>query len=68
MVLGGVAAAAGLAAADAALRTRGTVFLETNLGRLPFWFDLTLSPRSVIAAIGLTVAGAAVAGVMPRCD
>jgi ABC-type lipoprotein release transport system permease subunit len=65
LVLGAVAAIVGVTAADFALRTWGTVFLETNLGRLPFWFDLSLSPRAFAVAIVLTVAGAAVAGIMP---
>ena len=65
LVLGGVAAIVGVTAADLALRTWGMAFLETNLGRLPFWFDLRLSPRAFVAAIVLTVAGAAVAGIMP---
>jgi predicted permease len=65
LVLGGVAAIVGVIAADFALRTWGSVFLETNVGRLPFWFDLSLSPRAFAVAIGLTVAGAAVAGIMP---
>jgi predicted permease len=65
LVLGAVAAIVGVTAADAALRTWGMVFLETNYGRLPFWFDLSLSPRAIAVAIVLTVAGAAIAGVMP---
>src|SRR5688500_9978348 len=65
LVLGGVAAIAGVTAAHFALRTWGMEFLETNLGRLPFWFDLSLSPRAFAVAIVLTVAGAAIAGIMP---
>jgi predicted permease len=65
LVLGSVAAIVGVTAANFALRTWGTVFLETNLGRLPFWFDLSLSPRTFAVAIVLTVAGAAVAGIVP---
>jgi predicted permease len=65
LVLGGVAAIVGGAAADFALLTWGTVFLETNLGRLPFWFDLSLSTRAFAVAVVLTVAGAAIAGIMP---
>src|ERR1700754_1798609 len=65
LVLGSVAAIVGVTAADLSLRTWGTVFLETNLGRLPFWFDLSLSPRTFAVAIVLTVAGAAIAGIMP---
>jgi predicted permease len=65
LVLGGVAAIVGVTAADVALRTWGMVFLQTNLGRLPFWFDLSLSARAFAVAIVLTVAGAAIAGIMP---
>ena len=65
LVLGGVAAVAGLVAADVALRNWGVEFLEVNLGRLPFWFDLSLSPATVLFALGLTVFGSAIAGVMP---
>jgi putative ABC transport system permease protein len=65
LVLGGAAAIVGVTAAAFTLRTWGTVFLETNMGRLPFWFDLSLSPRTFAAAIVLTVVGAAVAGIMP---
>ncbi|MBA3642121.1 MAG: ABC transporter permease [Acidobacteria bacterium] len=65
LVLGGVAATVGITAADLVLRTWTMVFLETNMGRLPFWFDLSLSPRAFAAAILLTVAGAAIAGIMP---
>jgi putative ABC transport system permease protein len=65
LVLGGVAAVVGVAVAGVTLRTWGMVFLETNLGRLPFWFDLSLSPRTFAVAIVLTVTGAAIAGVMP---
>ena len=65
LVLGGVAAVVGLVAADFALRSWGMNFLEVNLGRLPFWYDLRLSPATVLFAIGLTVLGSAIAGVMP---
>ena len=65
LVLGSVAAVAGLGAAYLILGTWGMEFLETNLGRLPFWYDLSPSPVTMIAAIVLTLLGAAVAGVMP---
>ena len=65
LVLGGVAAVVGLAAAHLALRNWGLHFLEVNLGRLPFWYDLSLSPATVLFALGLTVLGSAIAGVMP---
>ena len=65
LVLGGVAAVVGLVAAQFALHAWGVDFLEGNLGRLPFWFDLRLSPATVLFAIGLTVLGSAIAGVVP---
>ena len=65
LVLGGVAAVVGLAAAHIALRNWGLPFLEVNLGRLPFWYDVRLSPATVLFALGLTVLGSAIAGVMP---
>ena len=65
LVLGGVAAVVGLGAADVALRNWGLEFLEVNLGRLPFWYDLRLSTGTVLFALGLTVLGSAIAGVMP---
>lgn len=65
LVLGGVAAVVGLAVADFALRNWGLEFLEVNLGRLPFWFDLRLSPATILFATGLTLLGSAIAGVMP---
>ncbi len=65
LVLGGVAAVVGLVAAHFALRAWGVEFLEVNLGRLPFWFDLRLSPATVLFALALTVLGSAIAGVGP---
>jgi putative ABC transport system permease protein len=65
LVLGGVAAVAGLAAAQFGLRRWGTPFLEVNLGRIPFWYDLRLSPGSVAYALALTVVSAVIAGVLP---
>ena len=65
LVLGGVAAVIGLAAAHLALKNWGLPFLEMNLGRLPFWYDVSLSPATVLFALGLTVLGSAIAGVMP---
>ena len=65
LVLGSVATVAGLLAADVALRNWGMEFLEVNLGRLPFWYDLRVSPLTVLFALGLTALGSAIAGVMP---
>ena len=65
LVLGGLAGIVGTVVADIALRNWGLGFLEANMGRLPFWFDLNLSPRAFAVAVVLTVAAAAVAGIMP---
>lgn len=65
LVLGGVAAVLGLAAAQLALNRWGRGFLEANIGRLPFWYNLHLSPATVLYALGLTIVAAVVAGVMP---
>lgn len=65
LVLGLVASVIGLVTAQFALQKLGVTFLETNLGRLPFWYDLSLSPSTILYAVGLTVLGAAIAGVLP---
>ena len=65
LVLGGVSAVVGLAAAQVALDRWGLDFLEANMGRIPFWFDPRLSPATVLYASALTIVGAVVAGVMP---
>jgi predicted permease len=66
LVLGGVAAVVGLAAAQFGLRQWGVEFLERNYeGSLPFWYDINVSPSTVVYAAALTVLGAAIAGVMP---
>jgi putative ABC transport system permease protein len=65
LVLAIAAAIAGLMAAQFVLRTWGVEFLEINLGRLPFWYDLSLSPATVLFAAALTMLGAAIAGVLP---
>jgi putative ABC transport system permease protein len=65
LVLGGLAAVVGVTAAGVALRYWGMGFLEANMGRLPFWFDLSLSPAALGVAMLLTIAAAAVAGIMP---
>jgi putative ABC transport system permease protein len=65
LVLAGVAALAGLVAAQVALTRLGRPYLEMNYGRLPFWLDFDLSPATILYALGLAVIGAAVAGVMP---
>jgi predicted permease len=66
LVLGGVAATVGLVSAEFVLARWGRSFLEVNMGGpLPFWFNLNLSPVTMLFAVVLTVLGAAVAGVMP---
>ena len=65
LVLGGVAAVAGLAAAQFGLRRWGVEFLERNMGTLPFWYDVNVTPTTVLYAAGLTLLAAAVAGVVP---
>lgn len=65
LVLGLVAAAVGLVTAEIALRSWGLEFLQVNLGRMPFWFELRVSTSTVLFALGLTVFGSAIAGVMP---
>jgi predicted permease len=65
LVLGGVAAAIGLAATHFGLQRWGREFLEMNMGRLPFWYDPHLSPTTVLYALALTVLSAVIAGVGP---
>ncbi|HEX2189904.1 MAG TPA: ABC transporter permease [Longimicrobiaceae bacterium] len=65
LVLAGIAAAVGIAAAGYLLRWWMGVALAEAGGRLPFWLGATLSPTTVLYAGGLAVLGAAVAGVIP---
>ena len=65
LVLGGVAAVVGLAAADYALRYWAADFVRANLTELPFWYNLGLAPATVAYALGLTLLAAVVAGVLP---
>jgi putative ABC transport system permease protein len=65
LVLGVLAASVGLVAAHFTLKNWGVPFLEANIGRLPFWWDVSLSPLAVINALALAIFGAAVAGVIP---
>jgi len=65
LVLGAVAAVVGLALAQLALRDWGVAFLEHNMGALPFWFNVNLTPATVLYACVLTLLGAAIAGMVP---
>ena len=65
LVLGGVAAAAGIGVAGLGLRWLLEV-LEADSGqRLPFWFHADVSPQTLLYAGVLTVLGAMIAGVGP---
>jgi predicted permease len=65
LVLGGIAAVAGLAVARFGLGWLLAV-LEADTGApLPFWFHADLSWTTILYAALLTVAGAAIAGVIP---
>jgi predicted permease len=67
LVLGVCAAIVGLVAGDLALG-RVLDVLEVTTGgddQVPFWFHRGLSPVTVLYASGLTVLGAAVAGMLP---
>ena len=67
LVLGGLAAVIGLAAAGFGIRwVMGVVEAEfLNGGRLPFWFQDRLSPTTLLYAALLTVTAAVIAGVVP---
>ena len=65
LVLAGVSTVVGLALAQLALTRLGRPYLEVNYGRLPFWYDFDLSPRTVAWALLLAVLSAVIAGVMP---
>ncbi len=64
VVLGAVALVAGLGAATIGHRWAIGVLAQDGM-RLPFWFSDSLSPTTVWYAVGLTVLGACVAGVVP---
>jgi predicted permease len=65
LVLGGFAAAAGLAAARVALGWWLDVSRAEAGGRLPFWFDDRLGPSTLLYTAVLALLGAVVAGVVP---
>ena len=67
LVLGGLAAVAGLAAAGAGLRWVMRIVEGEILrgGKLPFWFDDRLSPATLLYDAALTLLGAVIAGVVP---
>jgi predicted permease len=65
LVLAGVAAPVGLAAAGFLLRWWLTVAEINSGGRLPFWFSDSLAPSTVAYAVVLTLVAAIVSGVVP---
>jgi predicted permease len=64
LVLGGIAAAVGLAAASAGIRW-GLRLVQGELGDLPFWFDSNLSFPTIAYTLGLTLLVAVMTGVLP---
>ena len=65
LVLGGAAAIIGLVAAHGALQWWLPV-AEINRGMpLPFWFEASLKPATIVYALGLTLLGAFITGVLP---
>lgn len=64
LVLGGVGAMVGLAATRPGLRW-AMFLVEGNGVELPFWVDDRLSLTTMLYAVGLTVLGAVIAGVLP---
>ena len=65
LVLGLIAAVAGLVAAWLCV-DHAIALIETQLGTgLPFWFHPGLAPRTIAYALALMLLGAAVSGVLP---
>jgi putative ABC transport system permease protein len=66
LVLAGVAALVGLAAARFGVRlVHGLVENEVMGGPLPFWFDAGLSPMTMIYVLAITALAAVIVGVIP---
>ncbi len=65
LVLGGIAAVVGLAAARFGLRWATGVFEAVQGFALPFWVNGRIAPMTVLYAVLFTVFGAIVVGVLP---
>ena len=65
LVLGGVALAFGLAVAGIAHARALGILASEAPGRWPYWNHPGLSPITILYAVGLTLVGAIVAGVLP---
>ena len=63
LVLAGVAAFVGLVLAKVALRVG--LGMASVSGNVPYWIDAGLSWRTVVYALLLTLAGAAIVGILP---
>jgi putative ABC transport system permease protein len=64
LVLCAVGAAVGLMVARFVLARTWTM-IEEQSGPLPFWIDTSISPTTVLYAVGLTLFAATIAGVVP---
>ena len=64
LVLAGVAAVAGVMILSVGLREIEAA-IEPVVGRLPFWMDFSLSPAGAAFVVVLTLAAAAIVGVVP---
>ena len=65
LVLAGVAAVVGLAAADWVLKWGVAAYYSGQGGGAPFWVDPGLKPTTILYAAALAVAGAALLGMLP---
>jgi predicted permease len=65
LVLGGLAALVGLLAANAGVRWFIAMQQADSGGRNPFWFEGGIAPDTILYVAGLTLLGAAVAGIVP---
>ena len=65
LVLASTAAVVGLAGAHWALKWGVNAYYSGRGGDLPFWVDPGLKSSTVLYAFGLTIAGAAILGILP---
>lgn len=65
LVLAGVSAAIGVAAAHWAVTWGVTAYYSSLSGGAPFWIEPGLKPATIVYAIVLAITGAAILGVLP---
>ena len=65
LVLAGVSAAIGVAAAHWAVSWGTTAYYSSQSGGAPFWIEPGLKPATIVYAIVLAIGGAAILGVLP---